>query len=79
MDAFFFISPEKTRLAKVPFDPELLPVEAIAGEPALPPERLTAPWLRARFAQACFIGMPVSPQKFCNGPRSQNADRPVKR
>jgi 8-oxo-dGTP pyrophosphatase MutT (NUDIX family) len=52
MDAFFFISLEKTRLAKVPFDPELLPVEAIAGEPALPPERLTAAWLRARFAQA---------------------------
>ncbi len=39
-------------MAKVPFDPELLPVEALAGEAALPPERLTAPWLRARFAQS---------------------------
>jgi 8-oxo-dGTP pyrophosphatase MutT (NUDIX family) len=37
-------------LAKVPFDPELLPVDAIAGEAALPAERLTAEWLRARFA-----------------------------
>lgn len=39
-------------MAKVPFDPELLPVEAIAGEAALPSERLAAAWLRARFAQA---------------------------
>jgi 8-oxo-dGTP pyrophosphatase MutT (NUDIX family) len=39
-------------LAKVPFDPELLTVESIAGEPALPAERLTAGWLRQRFAQS---------------------------
>jgi 8-oxo-dGTP pyrophosphatase MutT (NUDIX family) len=39
-------------LAKVPFDPQLLPVDAIAGEAALPPERLGANWLRARFAEA---------------------------
>jgi 8-oxo-dGTP pyrophosphatase MutT (NUDIX family) len=52
MGAFFLFELEKTRVAKVPFDPELLPVEAIAGEAALPPERLTASWLRARFAQA---------------------------
>ncbi|WP_317205098.1 CoA pyrophosphatase [Janthinobacterium sp.] len=32
------------------FDPQGLPVEAIAGEPAVPAERLTAPWLRQRFA-----------------------------
>jgi 8-oxo-dGTP pyrophosphatase MutT (NUDIX family) len=43
---------EKTRVANIPFDPELLPVEALGGEAALPPERLTAAWLRARFAQA---------------------------
>jgi len=49
---FFHLKLEKTRLAKVPFDPELLPVEAVAGEAALPPERLSAPWLRARFAHA---------------------------
>jgi 8-oxo-dGTP pyrophosphatase MutT (NUDIX family) len=39
-------------LAKVLFDPELLPVEAIGGEPALPSERLTPAWLRGRFAAA---------------------------
>jgi 8-oxo-dGTP pyrophosphatase MutT (NUDIX family) len=39
-------------LAKVPFDPQLLPVDAIAGEAALAPERLSAPWLRQRFADA---------------------------
>jgi 8-oxo-dGTP pyrophosphatase MutT (NUDIX family) len=39
-------------LAKVPFDPQLLPVDAIAGEAPLPPERLRAQWLRTRFAQS---------------------------
>jgi 8-oxo-dGTP pyrophosphatase MutT (NUDIX family) len=39
-------------LTKVPFDPSQLPVDAIAGEPALGPERLEPDWLRARFAQA---------------------------
>lgn len=38
-------------LAKVPFDPQQLPVDAIAGEPGLPRERLGEAWLRARFAQ----------------------------
>jgi 8-oxo-dGTP pyrophosphatase MutT (NUDIX family) len=38
-------------LAKIPFDPQLLPVDAIAGEAALPPERLTAAWLRQRFSE----------------------------
>lgn len=31
------------------FDPELLPVESVAGESAVPRERLTAEWLRERF------------------------------
>jgi 8-oxo-dGTP pyrophosphatase MutT (NUDIX family) len=39
-------------LAKVSFDPTLLPVDAIAGEAALPPERLSAAWLRQRFGEA---------------------------
>lgn len=38
-------------MAKIPFDPSLLPVDAIAGEAALAPECLTAEWLRKRFAQ----------------------------
>jgi 8-oxo-dGTP pyrophosphatase MutT (NUDIX family) len=33
-----------------PFDPESLPVDALAGEAPLPPERLQAGWLRSRFA-----------------------------
>jgi 8-oxo-dGTP pyrophosphatase MutT (NUDIX family) len=41
---------EKCSLAKISFDPELLPVDAIAGEQALSPERLDVNWLRARLA-----------------------------
>jgi 8-oxo-dGTP pyrophosphatase MutT (NUDIX family) len=35
-------------LAKLHIDPKRLPVDAIAGEPALPEERLDAAWLRRR-------------------------------
>lgn len=37
-------------MAQPPFDPRQLPVEAIAGEPAVAPERLSPAWLRSRFA-----------------------------
>jgi len=37
-------------LAKLSFDPQQLPVDAIAGEPAVAPERLAPAWLRAHFA-----------------------------
>ncbi len=37
-------------LSKLIFDPEALPVDSIAGEPAVLPGRLTQPWLRERFA-----------------------------
>jgi 8-oxo-dGTP pyrophosphatase MutT (NUDIX family) len=37
-------------LAKIPFDPEQLPVDSVATEGALAPERLLAASLRARFA-----------------------------
>jgi 8-oxo-dGTP pyrophosphatase MutT (NUDIX family) len=33
------------------FDPEALPVESIAGEPAIPASSLSAEWLRERFAR----------------------------
>ena len=33
-----------------PFDPKLLPVDGVGGEPALDAERLAAAWLRERFA-----------------------------
>jgi 8-oxo-dGTP pyrophosphatase MutT (NUDIX family) len=39
-------------VATLPFDPQLLPVDSIAGEPAVAPARLTAASLRARFAAA---------------------------
>lgn len=38
-------------MATVPFDPSKLPVDDIAGESALHPERLDAAWLRRRFAE----------------------------
>jgi 8-oxo-dGTP pyrophosphatase MutT (NUDIX family) len=38
-------------LAKIHFDPELLPVEAIAGEPPVDPRRLTARAVRQRFSE----------------------------
>ena len=37
-------------MAKLHLDPQRLPVDSIAGEPALPAERLDAAWLRARLA-----------------------------
>jgi 8-oxo-dGTP pyrophosphatase MutT (NUDIX family) len=37
-------------LTKLHFDPLVIPVESLAGEAALAPERLTAEWLRSRFA-----------------------------
>lgn len=37
-------------LSKLIFNPEALPVESLAGEPAVPPERLCEAWLRERFA-----------------------------
>lgn len=38
-------------MAKLAFDPQQLPIEAIAGEAAVALERLAPDWLRARFAQ----------------------------
>lgn len=37
-------------MSKLIFDPEALPVESLAGEPAVAPERLKESWLRERFA-----------------------------
>jgi 8-oxo-dGTP pyrophosphatase MutT (NUDIX family) len=36
-------------LPKSSFDPEVIPVDSVAGEAAVAPERLSAEWLRARF------------------------------
>jgi 8-oxo-dGTP pyrophosphatase MutT (NUDIX family) len=40
----------KNIVAKLLIDPQRLPIDAIAGEAALPSERLDADWLRRRFA-----------------------------
>ncbi|HEU4777726.1 MAG TPA: CoA pyrophosphatase [Telluria sp.] len=37
-------------MAKIPFDPEQLPIDAVGAEGALDPDRLLAAWLRTRFA-----------------------------
>lgn len=37
-------------MSKLILDPEAIPVASVAGEPALPQERLSADWLRRRFA-----------------------------
>ncbi|NYE62364.1 8-oxo-dGTP pyrophosphatase MutT (NUDIX family) [Duganella sp. 1224] len=37
-------------MAQPPFDPQQLPIDGVAGEPALAPERLAPAWLRRRFA-----------------------------
>lgn len=37
-------------MAKPLFDPQQLPIEALAGEAAVAPERLAPAWLRSRFA-----------------------------
>jgi 8-oxo-dGTP pyrophosphatase MutT (NUDIX family) len=39
-------------LAKIPFDPQLVTGEEIAGEAPLPPERLAPAWLRQRFSES---------------------------
>lgn len=38
------------RLPKLPFDPEQLPIDSIAGEAPVDSARLTADWLRSHFA-----------------------------
>jgi len=47
LDAFFFW---RQPLVKLHIDPKRLPVDAIAGEPALAAERLEVAWLRERLA-----------------------------
>ena len=37
-------------MTKLLFDPQIIPVESLAGEAAVRPELLTVDWLRARFA-----------------------------
>lgn len=41
-------------MSKPIFDPEFLPIESLAGEPPIAPERLSREWLRKRFASPPF-------------------------
>lgn len=41
---------EENVLTKLLFDPEIIPVESVAGEGVLAPERFAVEWLRTRFA-----------------------------
>lgn len=60
-------------MSKLIFDPELLPIESVAGEIAVAPERLTAEWLRNRFAAP-----PVwMPETFEERTMRQRAGAPV--
>jgi 8-oxo-dGTP pyrophosphatase MutT (NUDIX family) len=47
---FCIIKSTGTELTKLHFDPELLPIDSLAGEAAVTPDCLTADALRARFA-----------------------------
>jgi 8-oxo-dGTP pyrophosphatase MutT (NUDIX family) len=66
-DAFFLFqdSPrlEEVLLVKVLFDPSQLPIDAIAGEAALDPARLTPAQLRARFAEPHRAWQPEAPEQ----------------
>jgi 8-oxo-dGTP pyrophosphatase MutT (NUDIX family) len=50
-------------LVKVHLDPAQLPVDAIAGEPAIDPALLTAESLRARFARSRLTWEPETPDE----------------
>lgn len=54
-------------MAKIAFDPELLPVDSVAGEQALSPERLNVAWLRARLAHP--TRWEPEPQERAPGPQ----------
>ncbi|CAN7509087.1 CoA pyrophosphatase [Pseudoduganella sp. LjRoot289] len=54
-------------MAKLLFDPQQLPIDGIAGEPALSLERLAPDWLRARFAAPPAWEPEASEQPFLPG------------
>ncbi|HEX9174450.1 MAG TPA: CoA pyrophosphatase [Telluria sp.] len=60
-------------MVKVPFDPELLPVDAVGGEAALPPERLMPEWVRARFAASPAWHPEVADEAFGQHPELKRA------
>jgi 8-oxo-dGTP pyrophosphatase MutT (NUDIX family) len=60
-------------LSKPIIDPESLPIESVAGEPAVAPERLTQAWLRQRFASP----PQWTPENFDENPLRRQSGTPV--
>lgn len=56
-------------MVKVPFDPSRLPVEGVAGEAAVEPDRLRPAWLRARFAQSRPAWAPEAAEEWLADPQ----------
>jgi 8-oxo-dGTP pyrophosphatase MutT (NUDIX family) len=63
-------------LAKLLFDPQQLPIDAIAGEPAVAPERLAPAWLRSRFAGPAPLWTPEERERIIPG-REDRAPTPA--
>ena len=55
-------------MAKIHLDPTQLPVDAIAGEPAIDPALLTVENLRARFARSRLSWEPETPDESWMSP-----------
>ncbi len=60
-------------MSKPIIDPESLPIESVAGEPAVAPERLTQAWLRQRFASP----PQWTPENFDENPLRRQSGTPV--
>jgi 8-oxo-dGTP pyrophosphatase MutT (NUDIX family) len=60
-------------LVKVHLDPTRLPIDAIAGEPAIDPALLTAESLRARFARSRLTWEPETPDEARHGRKLRSA------
>jgi 8-oxo-dGTP pyrophosphatase MutT (NUDIX family) len=73
-------SHEKSRgqsLTKQVFDPQLLPIDALAGEAPVPAERLTVKWLRTRFADPA-TGLPEGTmEQLCRQADTRPLDSPI--
>jgi 8-oxo-dGTP pyrophosphatase MutT (NUDIX family) len=63
-------------LAQPPFDPQQLPIEAIAGEPAVALAHLTPAWLRQRFAAPPAVWTPEGSERVLPG-RADRAPTPA--
>ncbi len=63
-------------MVKPSFDPQQLPIDAIAGEAAVPAQRLTPAWLRSRFAAPPAVWTPEERERVMPG-RDERAPTPA--